>query len=64
MSSEEDIEKVKQLLISYSANVKMYAKWFDISEVDKNEETFTTYKVVYRVSSLTSLNLKKSKCFP
>lgn len=49
MSTEES-DRVKQLLISYSANVKMYAKWFDISEVDKNEETFTTYKVVYRVS--------------
>jgi len=56
--SSEDIEKVKQMLISYSGNVKMYAKWFDISEVDKNEETFTTYKVIYRVSLLINLNLK------
>jgi hypothetical protein len=67
--SSEDSEKIKQQLISYSTNVKMYAKWFDISEVKKNEDTFTTYKVVYRVSSpivtLDSriLNFQSIYCF-
>jgi hypothetical protein len=40
---------LKQAIGFYSANIKSYAKWFEISEVNKNEETFTSYKVVYRV---------------
>lgn len=42
-------ELFKRALVFYSTNVKSYAKWFEISEVEKNEETFTSYKVVYRV---------------
>lgn len=43
-------EYLKIVLINYSTNVKSYAKWFEISEVDKNEDTYTSYKVVYRVN--------------
>lgn len=42
----------KRALIFYSANVKNYAKWFEINEINKNETSFTSYKVIYRVSSL------------
>ncbi|CAF0947715.1 unnamed protein product [Brachionus calyciflorus] len=42
-------EFLKIILVNYSSNVKSYAKWFEISDVDKNEESFTSYKVVYRL---------------
>lgn len=49
-------ELFKQAIGFYSSNVKCYAKWFEISEVNKNEETYTSYKVVYRVK-ITKKNL-------
>lgn len=39
----------KKRLLEYSANVKNYAKWFEISDVKKVDEGYTSYKVVYRV---------------
>ena len=47
MNSNE-IELTK-LILDYSINVKNYAKWFEIADVNKNEDSFTTYKVIYRV---------------
>ena len=41
--------RLKKLLFDYSVSVKNYAKWFEITQVNKNQETFTTYKVIYRV---------------
>lgn len=38
----------KKRLLEYSANVKNYAKWFEISDVKKVDEGYTSYKVVYR----------------
>ena len=43
-------EFLKIVLVNYSSNVKSYAKWFEISDIDKNEGSFTSYKVVYRVT--------------
>ena len=62
MSSSEsvvDIQNTKKLalkkrILEYSINVKNFAKWFEISDVKRVEETYTAYKVVYRVT----LNLK------
>ena len=45
----ENRDLFKQAIAFYSSNVKSYAKWFEISEINKNEETYTSYKVVYRV---------------
>lgn len=42
-------ELFKKAIAFYSANVKSYAKWFEINEINKNEDTYTSYKVVYRV---------------
>lgn len=39
----------KKRLLEYSVNVKNYAKWFEISDVKKVDEGYTSYKVVYRV---------------
>ena len=39
---------LRKILIEYSTNVKNYAKWFEITDIDKNEASYTTYKVVYR----------------
>lgn len=47
--SDEKAHLRKQIL-DYSINVKNYAKWFEIADVNKNEDSFTTYKVIYRVS--------------
>ena len=49
MSSVGDDQAKRQLLLSYSTNVKNYAKWFDIARVELNEKTFTKYKLIYRV---------------
>lgn len=51
-------ELFKQAIGFYSSNVKCYAKWFEISEVNKNEETYTSYKVVYRVKIKKNKKLK------
>jgi hypothetical protein len=48
MSSEITTE-LKKLILEYSTNVKNYAKWFEIADVNKNEDSYTTYKVIYRV---------------
>ena len=44
----DDLVNLRKMIISYSTNVKNFAKWFEITEVNKNEATFTSYKVVYR----------------
>ena len=54
-------ELLKHAIAFYSSNVKNYAKWFEISEISKNEDTFTSYKVVYRV--LISIKLDKERTF-
>ncbi len=45
-----DVKKteLKKRIIEYSANVKNFAKWFEIPEVKQVEEKYTVYKVVYR----------------
>ena len=48
-NDDEKVFKIKTLLLDYSTNTKNYAKWFEISEIDKNRNTFTKYKLVYRV---------------
>jgi hypothetical protein len=40
---------LKRIILFYSTNVKSYAKWFEIAQVNKNEENFTTYQIIYRV---------------
>lgn len=45
-----DPERLKKVLVNYSSNVKSYAKWFEINEIDKNEDKFTSYRVVCRVN--------------
>ena len=40
---------LKSALVYYSSNVKAFAKWFEIGDIIKNEDTFTVYQVVYRV---------------
>jgi hypothetical protein len=40
---------LKSALIHYSTNVKHYAKWFDVANIIKNEDTYTVYQVIYRV---------------
>ena len=41
---------LKKIIHDYSINVKNYAKWFEIAAVNKNEESFTTYQIIYRVN--------------
>ena len=54
MSREEDEEKkaLKERILGYSLNVKSFAKWFAITEVKRVDESYTAYKVVYRVIGL------------
>ena len=52
-----DKETLKKLVTSYSTNVKNYAKWFEINQVFKNEDSYTTYNVVYRVRDHSKLEL-------
>lgn len=51
MSQDEDEEKkaVKERILGYSVNVKNFAKWFAITDVKRIDESYTAYKVVYRV---------------
>ena len=44
----EEKNNLKKIIMDYSTNTKNYAKWFEIAEVEKNEETYTSYKVIYR----------------
>ncbi len=47
--NSENTTDLKKLILEYSTNVKNYAKWFEIADVNKNEDSYTTYKVIYRV---------------
>ena len=48
LNEKNDLVNLRKFLIEHSINVKNYAKWFEINEVNKNESTYTSYKVVYR----------------
>jgi hypothetical protein len=56
---------LKKQLLEYSTNVKNYAKWFEISEVKKDESSFTSYKVIYRVFDflVSKFFSKQDRCF-
>ena len=47
-----DKDTLKKLVTDYSTNVKNYAKWFEINQVFKNEDSYTKYNVIYRVGTL------------
>lgn len=55
MSQEEDDEKkaLKERILGYSVSVKNFAKWFAITDVKRIDESYTAYKVVYRVKYST-----------
>jgi hypothetical protein len=51
--------ELKNLILKYSKDVKNYAKWFEISQIDKKQGSYTVYKVVYRVSIPNTIEKRK-----